>query len=235
MVYPTLFSDDSCVIVVGHCVWKGEASSSSSPPLPILPSSVNFLLYFLHPIPSPSPTPCLSFPLTSPHAPPIPILPLTCLTYPPSYPTLLPQVMVFLIDFIIPDNYFAQNLYALSADMVVVRELVKLYLPRLSAHVEQLRQMETGSRTSYSSEDSPTSSGHAYEPPLLDVFTVQWFLTLFSISLPIRLVRKVWDTILVEGSEMMIYAALAIWEVLETYAIINCIELTLNVFSVCHL
>lgn len=125
------------------------------------------------------------------------------------------KVMVFLIDFTIPENYFAQNLYALSADMTVVKELLKLHLPDLHAHMERLRQQEVRNHTSYSSEDTPVVSGPAYEPPLADVFTVQWFLTLFSISLPAKLARKVWDAIFVEGSEMMVYASLAIWEMLE--------------------
>lgn len=126
------------------------------------------------------------------------------------------KVMVLLIDFTIPENYFAQNLYALSADMMVVKELMKLHLPDLYAHMEKLRQKEVRSRTSYSSEDTPAVSAPAYEPPLADVFTVQWFLTLFSISLPTKLVKKVWDAIFVEGSEMMVFAALAIWEMMES-------------------
>ena len=169
-----------------------------------------------HPYPHLLPTPTItSSPhLSSPHlsSPP-----------PPSYL----QVMVFLIDFTIPENYFAQNLYALSADMTVVKELMKLHLPNLHAHMERLRQKEVRNHTSFSSEDTPVASGPAYEPPLADVFTVQWFLTLFSISLPTKLVRKVWDTILVEGSEMMIYASLAIWELLERCGGHICYQATL--------
>ena len=200
---------------------------------PTLVSSIKYTLTSYHPYSPPLPSP--------PHHPYSPHLTLTStpllstatLTSSP-YPHLLPtptltssphlssppppsylQVMVFLIDFTIPENYFAQNLYALSADMTVVKELMKLHLPNLHAHMERLRQKEVRNHTSFSSEDTPGASGPAYEPPLADVFTVQWFLTLFSISLPTKLVRKVWDTILVEGSEMMIYASLAIWELLE--------------------
>ena len=37
------------------------------------------------------------------------------------------------------------------------------------------------------------------EPPLTNVFTMQWFLTLFSTCLPRDTVLRVWDLILLEG------------------------------------
>ena len=54
-----------------------------------------------------------------------------------------------------------------------------------------------------------------FEPPLTNVFTMQWFLTLFSTCLPRDTVLRVWDLILLEGNEVLLRTALAIWKGLE--------------------
>jgi len=59
------------------------------------------------------------------------------------------------------------------------------------------------------------SAGMIYEPPLTNVFTMQWFLTLFSTCLPRDTVLRVWDLILLEGNEVLLRAALAVWTQLE--------------------
>jgi hypothetical protein len=55
-------------------------------------------------------------------------------------------------------------------------------------------------------------SGTSYEPPLTNVFTMQWFLTLFSNCLPQPTVLRVWDLIFLEGNEVLLRTALAIWD-----------------------
>lgn len=55
----------------------------------------------------------------------------------------------------------------------------------------------------------------SYEPPLTNVFTMQWFLTLFSTCLPKETVLRVWDLILLDGNEVLQRTALAIWKTLE--------------------
>ncbi|CAF88810.1 unnamed protein product, partial [Tetraodon nigroviridis] len=52
----------------------------------------------------------------------------------------------------------------------------------------------------------------SYEPPLTNVFTMQWFLTIFATCLPAPTVLKIWDSVFFEGSEMLFRVALAIWE-----------------------
>ena len=59
------------------------------------------------------------------------------------------------------------------------------------------------------------TGGTSYEPPLTNVFTMQWFLTLFSTCLPRETVLRVWDLILLEGNEVLLRTALAIWTQLE--------------------
>lgn len=110
--------------------------------------------------------------------------------------------MVYLIDFVLPANYFSNNLRSLSVDMAVLRELMKVKLPDLSEHLEDLQRQA-------SVADNNGSS--SYEPPLINVFTMQWFLTLFATCLPEDVVLRVWDSILLEGSEVLLRVSLAIW------------------------
>ncbi|XP_038054480.1 TBC1 domain family member 30-like isoform X2 [Patiria miniata] len=106
------------------------------------------------------------------------------------------KVMIFLIDHVLPDSYFANNLRALSVDMAVFRELLHFKLPELAEHLDKLQK---------------TSNDGSYEPPLTNVFTMQWFLTLFATCLPKPLVLRVWDSIFLEGSEILLRVAMAIW------------------------
>ena len=48
--------------------------------------------------------------------------------------------MIFLIDHVLPDSYFANNLRALSVDMAVFRELLHFKLPDLAQHLDKLQK-----------------------------------------------------------------------------------------------
>ncbi|XP_071980237.1 TBC1 domain family member 30-like isoform X2 [Engystomops pustulosus] len=109
------------------------------------------------------------------------------------------KIMIYLIDKVLPDSYFVNNLRALSVDMAVFRDLLRLKLPDLSRHLDVLQR--TANR----------ESGGGYEPPLTNVFTMQWFLTLFATCLPNHTVLKIWDSVFFEGSEIILRVALAIW------------------------
>uniref|UniRef100_A0A8C1KKQ9 TBC1 domain family member 30 n=1 Tax=Cyprinus carpio TaxID=7962 RepID=A0A8C1KKQ9_CYPCA len=109
------------------------------------------------------------------------------------------KVMIYLIDKVLPDSYFANNLRALSVDMAVFRDLLRLKLPELSQHLHHLQKVAN------------REGGGSYEPPLTNVFTMQWFLTMFATCLPHHTVLKIWDSVFFEGSEMLLRVALAIW------------------------
>ncbi|XP_067246964.1 TBC1 domain family member 30 isoform X1 [Chanodichthys erythropterus] len=109
------------------------------------------------------------------------------------------KVMIYLIDKVLPDSYFANNLRALSVDMAVFRDLLRLKLPELSQHLHHLQKAAN------------REGGGSYEPPLTNVFTMQWFLTMFATCLPHHTVLKIWDSVFFEGSEMLLRVALAIW------------------------
>lgn len=110
------------------------------------------------------------------------------------------KVMIYLIDKVLPESYFANNLRALSVDMAVFRDLLRLKLPRLSQHLQHLQKAAN------------KEAGGSYEPPLTNVFTMQWFLTMFATCLPAPTVLKIWDSVFFEGSEVLFRVALAIWE-----------------------
>ncbi|CAB1424550.1 unnamed protein product [Pleuronectes platessa] len=110
------------------------------------------------------------------------------------------KVMIYLIDKVLPESYFANNLRALSVDMAVFRDLLRVKLPRLSQHLHHLQKAAN------------RDAGGSYEPPLTNVFTMQWFLTMFATCLPASTVLKIWDSVFFEGSEVLFRVAIAIWE-----------------------
>lgn len=111
------------------------------------------------------------------------------------------KVMIYLIEGVLPEGYFADNLRGLSVDMAVFRDLLRARLPKLSKHLEALQN-----------DAKDKATGSSYEPPLTNVFTMQWFLTLFCHCLPQEAVLRVWDLIFLEGDEILLRTALAIWE-----------------------
>ncbi|XP_066949179.1 uncharacterized protein [Macrobrachium rosenbergii] len=111
------------------------------------------------------------------------------------------KVMIYLIEGVLPESYFANNLRGLSVDMAVFRDLLRLRLPHLSRHLEHLQH-----------DAADLATGTCYEPPLTNVFTMQWFLTLFSNCLPREIVMRVWDLTFLHGNEVLLRTALAIWD-----------------------
>uniref|UniRef100_A0A1A9WLS5 TBC1 domain family member 30 n=1 Tax=Glossina brevipalpis TaxID=37001 RepID=A0A1A9WLS5_9MUSC len=109
------------------------------------------------------------------------------------------KVMVYLVEGILPPGYFCGSMGGLQADMAVFRELMQTKLPRLAKHLQKLQ--------------GPIEN--AYEPPLTNVFTMQWFLTMFCTCLPMSCVLRVWDLVLIEGSDVLLRTALVLWGLLE--------------------
>ncbi|XP_036155860.1 TBC1 domain family member 30 isoform X4 [Myotis myotis] len=128
------------------------------------------------------------------------------------------KIMIYLIDKVLPESYFVNNLRALSVDMAVFRDLLRLKLPELSEHLDTLQRTankESGGHADSLEMNGPVLAGEGaaggYEPPLTNVFTMQWFLTLFATCLPNHTVLKIWDSVFFEGSEIILRVSLAIW------------------------
>ncbi|XP_018651942.1 hypothetical protein Smp_042770 [Schistosoma mansoni] len=135
------------------------------------------------------------------------------------------KIMVYLIDYVLPESYFAQNLQALSVDIAVFRQLLQSRIPELANHLDHLQfkaALEidcqlTGRELSTYKQDILSGKNHgAYEPPLMNVYIIQWFLTLFATCLASDAVLRVWDSILLEGSEVILRTAIVIMDFLKS-------------------
>ncbi|TGZ57784.1 hypothetical protein CRM22_009845 [Opisthorchis felineus] len=133
------------------------------------------------------------------------------------------KIMVYLIDYVLPESYFAQNLQALSVDIAVFRHLLQSKISRLSAHLDRLQYkaaVEANSKIGQPVVNpSQSLSGRAqslYEPPLMNVYIIQWFLTLFATCLAPDAVLRIWDSILLEGSEVILRTAIVIMDFLTS-------------------
>ncbi|CAH8590513.1 unnamed protein product [Schistosoma rodhaini] len=135
------------------------------------------------------------------------------------------KIMVYLIDYVLPESYFAQNLQALSVDIAVFRQLLQNRIPELANHLDHLQfkaALETdcqltGKELSTYKQDILSGKNHgAYEPPLMNVYIIQWFLTLFATCLASDAVLRVWDSILLEGSEVILRTAIVIMDFLKS-------------------
>lgn len=111
------------------------------------------------------------------------------------------KVMIYLIECLLPEGYYNDNLRGLSVDMVVFRDLMHYRMPKLANHLDHLQQ-----------ESYDSLLGIYYEPPLINAFTMQWFLTLFANCLPKPAVLRIWDLIFLEGNEILLRTALVIWD-----------------------
>jgi hypothetical protein len=130
--------------------------------------------------------------------------------------------MIYLIDHVLPEGYFTNSMHSLAIDMAVFRELLRQRAPKLHAHLSELQLSSTAttspSKPAWRRASAATVSSRSactYEPPLTNVFTMQWFLTLFATCLPKNVLLRVWDSVYVDGAEVLFRTALAIWDKLS--------------------
>lgn len=102
--------------------------------------------------------------------------------------------------------------------MEVFRELLVHKVPKLAKHLQKLQN--STNEPSFEPPIINVSPDTISNPLLLttalvQVFTIQWFLTLFSNCLPYFTVLRIWDLIMIEGSDVLLRAALSIWKILE--------------------
>ena len=113
------------------------------------------------------------------------------------------SILIYLIDHCLP-LLFSKQLDSLAIDLAVFDQWLKLDQPILHEHLRTLR-------TNSMAQDSSILD----EPPLLDVFTIQWFLTIFTTCLPRETTVRIWDVLMIEGSEVLFRTALVLWSKLS--------------------
>lgn len=52
--------------------------------------------------------------------------------------------MIYLVEAVLPEGYFADDLRGLSADMAAFRDLLRLRLPKLAHHMDYLQKISDG-------------------------------------------------------------------------------------------
>lgn len=107
-------------------------------------------------------------------------------------------VLATMIENILPENYYDQNLLTSRADQSVLRSYVVELLPKLSAHLDEL-EIE------------------------LEALTFQWFLSVFTDCLSAEALFRVWDVVLCmhDGSTFLFQIALALLKLNEK-ALLQC-------------
>ncbi|KAM4733074.1 TBC1 domain family member 2A isoform 2-T2 [Anableps anableps] len=98
--------------------------------------------------------------------------------------------LVAVVEVIMPQDYYTQNLVASQADQRVLKDFMAEKLPRLAAHFE----------------------GHGIDVSLI---TFNWFLVVFVESLPSDILLPVWDAFLYEGTKVIFRYALALFKYKE--------------------
>jgi len=99
-------------------------------------------------------------------------------------------LMVYIIDVVMPPQYYTKQLLGAQVDQAVFKELVSEKLPTLAEHLEI----------------------HGVDPSL---FSLNWFLCLFVDTLPVSTYLHIWDAFLFEGSKVLFRYSLAILKMVE--------------------
>lgn len=82
-------------------------------------------------------------------------------------------------------SYFINDMPGLKKGLYVHLVLFKKYMPKLHQHMLDI-----------------------YMIP--QIYATQWFMTLFSVNLPIECIVRIWDIYIVEGQKILFRTALAI-------------------------
>ncbi|GAA5921296.1 hypothetical protein JCM3775_002980 [Rhodotorula graminis] len=99
-------------------------------------------------------------------------------------------VLVCIIENILPSDYYTSHLLVSRADQQVLQDLVARTLPKLAAHLEE-------------------------QCVELTAISFGWFLSLFTDSLPIQTLLRVWDLFFIHGTIFLFRIALAILKLHE--------------------
>ncbi|TRY67052.1 hypothetical protein TCAL_07812 [Tigriopus californicus] len=100
-------------------------------------------------------------------------------------------IMASVVEELLPASYFSPSLVGAQADQLVLRGLIASCLPNLDGLLQE----------------------HDIE---ISLITLNWFLTLYSSVLHIKILLRLWDLILCEGSKVLFQIALGMLRLHET-------------------
>eukprot|EP00095_Tigriopus_kingsejongensis_P005364 maker-scaffold34_size539781-snap-gene-3.23 protein:Tk05364 transcript:maker-scaffold34_size539781-snap-gene-3.23-mRNA-1 annotation:"small g protein signaling modulator 3-like protein" len=99
-------------------------------------------------------------------------------------------IMASVVEEILPASYFSPSLVGAQADQLVLRGLIASSLPKLDTLLQE----------------------HDIE---LSLITLNWFLTMYSSVLQFKILIRLWDLILFEGSKVLFQIALSMLKLHE--------------------
>ena len=99
-------------------------------------------------------------------------------------------MMVAIVEDFLPPSYYSPSLIGVQADQLVLRGLIASHLPALDTLLQE----------------------HDIE---LSLITLNWFLTLYSSVLHVRLIMRIWDLFLFDGSKILFQVAIGLLKMYE--------------------
>ncbi len=99
-------------------------------------------------------------------------------------------LMSTIIEDILPPSYYSQTLLGVQADMKVLKQLISTYLPEIDAQFNR----------------------HDIE---LSLICINWFLTIFSNVIHIKVLLRIWDLFFYDGSIVLFQITLALLKLNE--------------------
>lgn len=112
------------------------------------------------------------------------------------------KILIVLVEYVLPSGYFSKDMYCVSVDICTIKELLPKYAPELNKKIEEIRNSEP-SNTVETNNDN--------EPFILNVYLIQWLVSLYSTFFHRELSLRIWDCLLFYGPEILIRVALVIW------------------------
>ena len=115
-------------------------------------------------------------------------------------------LLVYIVDVVMPLNYYTKQLIGAQVDQAVFKELVTEKLPNLAEHLGNFHFFFISKFRSIILVDV-----HGVDPAL---FSLNWFLCLFVDTLPVGTYLHIWDAFLFEGSKVSLNIILLLFNII---------------------
>ena len=116
-------------------------------------------------------------------------------------------LLVYIVDVVMPINYYTKQLIGAQVDQAVFKELVTEKLPNLAEHLGNFYFVLLCLKFRL----NILSDVHGVDPAL---FSLNWFLCLFVDTLPVGTYLHIWDAFLFEGSKVSLNIILLLFNMI---------------------